>query len=109
MSLIKKMRKQKAVYWARGNPDVFGSFAFLEPVEIDCRWEDTAQEFLSPLGETLVSRSMVHVDRVMFPGDRLKLGELESSDANPNEGFEIRRFDRLPNIKATEYLLTAYL
>ncbi len=108
MSLIKRMRKQKAVYWARGSPDVYGEFTFADPVEIDCRWEDTAQEYLDPQGETKTSKSIVYVDRVMSPGDRLLEGELDSN-VDMADSFEIQRFDRLPNIRNTEVLLTAFL
>jgi len=108
MSLIKRMRKQKAVYWARGSPDVFAQFSFLPPVEVSCRWEDTEQEFLNPQGETQVSRSVVYVDRLMSLGDRLKQGELDS-DVSLDDAVEIKRFDRLPNLRASEFLMVAYL
>jgi len=108
MSLIRRMRRQTAVYFARGSPDVHGEYAFLSPVEIDCRWEDTSQEYLDGKGETRTSNSIVYVDRVMFPGDRLLLGELDSN-TDIKDAFEIRKFDRLPNLRNTEVLLTAYL
>ena len=115
MSIIKKMRKQKAVWWERQTEpqDRFGNFGFNEPVEIDCRWDDTAQEFTDSQGQLQISRSLVYVDRVMKPGDRLKLGEMDSeTPLDPLEvqdAFAIKRFDQNPNLKATEFLLTAYL
>lgn len=113
MSIIAKMRKQTAVWWERGSPDRYGKFAFAAPVEVACRWDDTAQEFLAFNGEKRVSRAVVYVDRIMKPGDRLMRGDLESDTAEDpltlNEAFEIHRFDQNPNIKATETLLTAFL
>lgn len=113
MSLIKKMRRQTAVWWKRLTPDRYGKFAYSTPVEIDCRWEDVAQEFVNDKGEMQVSRALVYVDRVMAPGDRLLLGAVESDTPDDpllaSRSFEIRRFDQLPTLKATETLLTAYL
>jgi len=50
----------------------------------------------------------------MQNGDRLALGELDSNTAlDPEdsgvESFQIERFDALPNLKATEFLYTAFL
>lgn len=113
MSLITKMRKQKAIYWARSTMDQYGRFAFASPVEIDCRWDDEAAQFLTPKGEEQVSRSMVYVDRDMIPGDRLQLGELASNTPDDplesHSSFEIRQFAKNPNLKATEFLRTAIL
>jgi hypothetical protein len=113
MSLITRMRKQKAIYWARSTIDQYGRFTFAEPVEIKCRWDDEAAQFLTPKGEEQVSRSKVYVDRDMEPGDRLQLGELASSTPdNPldsQDSFEIRQFAKNPDLKAREFLRTAIL
>ena len=111
MSLITRMRRQKAVWWERSGVDKFGKPSFEAPCEIDCRWEDTAEEHITPLGEKFVSRSLVYVDRVMSVGDYLRLGELvyEVLD-NPfdmGDAYEIKNFMKLPNIRNTETLLTA--
>jgi len=114
MSIIRKMRKQKAVWWARNeSPNTFGQYGFAEPVEVDCRWDDTIQAFLDAQGETQQSRAAVYVDRVMRVGDRLRQGDIESDEPSDpltlDDAFEIRRFDQNPNLKATETLLTAFL
>lgn len=113
MGIIAKMRKQKAVWWPRLGSDTYGAPVFGTPTEVSCRWEDDAREFISPKGEKMVSRAVVYVDRVMRPGDYLRPGEYESSlPSNPlslTDAFEIRQFTQLPNLKATETLLTAYL
>ncbi len=112
MSIIVKMRKQKAVYWKRLTPDQYGKFSFADPVEIVCRWEDRIHEFLDHQGEKQVSKSIVYVDRVVSLGDRLMRGEMDSNTPNDplaTDSFEVRRFDQDPNIKATEFLLIAYL
>lgn len=113
MSVIKKMRKQTAVWWERLAADDFGKYNFAPGVEIACRWDDTSEEFRNTAGQTELSNSVVYVDREMNPGDKLRKGELESvTDDNPldlTDAFEIKRFDKIPNFKATETLLVAYL
>tara|TARA_A100000171_G_scaffold53079_1_gene76363 strand:- start:43868 stop:44191 length:324 start_codon:yes stop_codon:yes gene_type:complete len=107
------MRKQTAVYWRRTTADRYGSFSYATPLEISCRWEDRVEEVTTALNEKKLARSVVYVDRVMYPGDKLMLGEQESDtpddpDALPG-AYEIMRFDQLPNLRNTETLYTAYL
>lgn len=115
MSIIKRMRRQRAVWWERSDaPDRFGRYSYAAPVQLKCRWEDVAQEFRDNQGQTTVSRSIVYVDRIIKAGDMLKRGELESDTPAdprdiPEEAWEVRRFDQLPNLKNKETLLTAYL
>lgn len=128
MSLIKRMRRQTAVWWNRLEDDEFGQPVYALPVEIDCRWDDEAREYIQPNGTKAVSRAVVYVDRDMRPGDKLKLctlADLESAtdsndtndtndtnDSAPSvvEGaYEILGWAKNPNIRATEYLRTAYL
>lgn len=113
MSIIVRMRKQKAVWWERTGQDKWGKATFAAPVEVDCRWDDTTELFVDPQGEQKSSRAIAYVDRVMKVGDRLKRGEMESDTPDDpmtiKDAFEIRRFDRNPNIKATEELLSAFL
>ena len=114
MSIIRRMRKQHAVWWQRSaTPNRFGRYGFAAPVEIDCRWEDRVESFVDPQGEEKLSNAMVYVDRILSVGDRLKRGSLESDQpTDPTSdrlAFEVRRFDQLPNLRATQTLLTAYL
>lgn len=113
MSVIKKMRKQTAVYWARTTSDHYGRFSYQPPVEVKCRWDDTIQEFVNATGEKQASRAVAYVDTIMVPGDRIKRGVLETdTPLDPlsiDDAFEIRRFDQIPNFRATETLLVAYM
>lgn len=122
MSIITKMLKQKAVYWPPESVDSSGDDfdnygqpqVSVDPIEIDCRWEDVAQEFIDSEGTAQVSRSVVYVSQDVEVGGILMSGNLvDVIDAvnikeNPN-AWEIRRFDKLPNLKATKFLRTAYL
>ncbi len=113
MSLIKRMRRQHAVWWAVGIPDEFGVKSFAEPIEIKCRWENRVGEFVDARGFTMASMATVYVDRVMKVGDKLKEGVLDSDTLeNPLEdkkAFEIQGFETIPNLKAKESLLICHL
>lgn len=110
MSLIVRMRRQYAVFWPRlveASPD--GKPQYGAPYEIRCRWEDKRQSFITAAGTEEVSNAVVYVDRPMVVGDRLWLGRLGevTLPASPEkiEGcYEVRQFESVPNLKATEFL-----
>ena len=114
MRIITKMLKQKAVWWASTGFGNYGQPTVSTPVEIDVRWEDVGEEFLDKDGTIQLSRARVYVDRDVEIGGLLMLGELDSGvdEATPknNDGvWEIRRFEKLPTLKATQFLRTCYL
>ncbi len=114
MGIITRMRKQTAVYWPFLSVDQFGKKAVGSPVEISCRWEDKSEEFLDSKGERQMSNAIVYVDRDMAVGGILMLGTTgditDAVNIKENAGaWEIRRFDKLPNIRASEFLRTVYL
>ena len=114
MGIITKMRKQTAIYWASNGIDEYGQPEYALPVDIDCRWEDAHEEFIDGEGTRQVSQAIVYVDRDMEVGSVLKLGVIdsgtdESNPKNNDDAFEVRRFEKLPNLKNTEYLRTAIL
>lgn len=116
MSLIKRMRKQVAVLWPQASapPGVYGQPAVAQAVEIKCRWEEKATEFLAKDGTRQISNAVVYVDRDMQLGDLLRLGPLTSltNQVTPKKNtgvWEVRMFMKLPNLKAKEFLLVAYL
>lgn len=116
MSIIKKMRKQTAVWWPRNaTPDKFGKFSFADPIEIECRWEEAGKQYLNEQGQVEVSESVAFVDseRGVKKGDRMRQGHLESTDTSDPTGdtraFEVRRYEKVPNLRATEFLSIAYL
>lgn len=116
MSLISRMRRQKAVLWAQGSqkPDDYGNPTTGNAVEIACRWEEKSEKFINFNGEEEVSKSVVYVDRELKKGDLLRFGPLSSvtnpANARNNDGvWEVKGFASVPNLKCTENLLTAYL
>ena len=114
MGIITKMLKQTAVYWAPSGADEYGIPTWATPVEISCRWEDSTAEFTDADGERKMSKAIVYVSQDVEERGVLLLSDLNSGidQDNPkaNDGaWEIRRFDKLPNLKVSEYLRTAYL
>ncbi len=118
MSIITRMLKQKAVYWPFASIDSFGKKVVGSPVQIKVRWEDVSEEFLDGKGERQLSNALVYVDRDVTVGGILMLGTSADVDASgfdtvnikENDGaWEIRRFDKLPDLKARRYLRSAYL
>lgn len=121
MSLIKRMRKQDAVYWALAGEesggkdfDKYGQPVVTEPVAIKCRWDGKTEEFIDAKGTRLFSHAIVFVDRDVDVGGVLMLGtiaDITNADV-PKENanaWEIKRFDKIGNLRATEFLLKAYL
>ena len=114
MGILTKMLRQEASYWALVGFSQYGQPEYADPVEITCRWEDVNEEFIDAQGTRQMSHAMVYTDRDVTVGGVLMLGELESpvneGDPKRNTGaWEIKRFDKLPTLKATKFLRTAYL
>lgn len=113
MGVIKKMRKQWAVWWPKGANDEFGTVAWGDPVEIKVRWEDREGKIISKQQEIVPSMSTVYVDRDMNIGDRLMLGRLDTNTPpNPMEtrdAYEIQGWEKLPDFKAKQFLRIATL
>ncbi len=115
MSLIKtRMLKQTAVWWPSTSFDDYGKPIVATPIEISVRWEDVNEEFIDKNGTVRLSTSQVYVDRDVEVGGVLMLGELDSGvdedDPKKTDGAgEIRRLDKFPNLRATEFLRRAWL
>ncbi len=116
MSIITKVLKQTAVWWSQGSaaPDEYGQPVVAAPIEIKVRWEDAAEEFIDKDGTKQLTRAVVMVDRDVSVGDVLMLGTLggvtDFGRAKNNAGaWEVRAFDKLPNLRVSEYLRTAKL
>jgi len=119
MSIISRMRKQQATYWP-ATPDMYGGVAFGSPILVECRWEDITENFIDAEGREAVSQAKVYVDQVLKVGGFLALGDYtgvtsttttaeEPTFMPPDAARPIRKFENLPNLRATEYLRTAWL
>lgn len=122
MSVITRMLQfDTCVYWAlKSNEsggvayDENGRPQYTVAVELDCRWEDVLKEFVDSEGTKQMSQSVVYVESdvqvggMLFNGELTNLAVLTDPRAIDNV-WEIRRFDKLPKLRYTEFLRTAYL
>jgi hypothetical protein len=117
MSFISKLLKDKAVLWARaanGASDDYGQPVVMTPVQIPCRWQDEAKEFIDHTGTRQVSAAVVYIDRDVVIGSLIMLGTLASlvdplvPKNNPSV-FEVRQHARVTNLRNTQTLYTIFL
>ena len=114
---------QKCVYWPPESTESASADAYddygkpkvsLQPVEIDCRWSDKVEKFINAAGDDVMSNAIVLVTQDIEVGGILMLGEItdivdeQVIKNNPNT-WEIRRFDKTPDIDATEVLGKVFL
>ncbi len=109
------MLRQTAMYWALDGFDNHGQPEYAIPIEVDVRWEVKTVEFLGPNGTQELSNAVVYVGQDVKVGGVLMLGELTDIDSSltvpkqNEETWEIRRFEKLPNLRNTEFLRTVYM
>lgn len=115
MSFITKIRRGTAVYWEATGNDGFGGKVFADAIEIDCRWDDSQIMFIDDQGKEVASKSVVYVGIDMTNGDYLKscaLADLNDPSDDPqtvDDAREVKSFNKIPNLKYTEYLRIVYL
>lgn len=114
MSLLSRMRKQYAVYWAPGGIGPDGATTFEEPVELRVRWEDSQEQFVNREGDVKVSKSKVYTENNLEISGYLWKGNLEDltdpSDPLGNEdAYEIQSVSEIPDMKAKRFLRIAWL
>lgn len=127
MSLIRRMLKQRCVYWAFLQTNRFGQPVFAPPIEISCRWEDRNEEFISAAGTnevssarvfvsidgTLVSNTDVTPNGYLWAGN-LRAGVLETlkdykiPGNNPGANA-IKAAQKIPDIRIREALRICFL
>lgn len=102
---------QQATYWEAQEPDGFGGKVTGPATPIKCRWEDKAVNYTGRLDrQEEVSRAVVFVDREMRVGDWLYLGSTAESDPTAlPEAFQVRKFDRVPDLRNLNTVLRAIL
>lgn len=116
--LLDKMRRQVAVYWAPNGTDDNGNPVWASPAELRVRWEDVAENFVGPSGETRVSRSKVYVGESdpVAEGGVFWLGALAAVSGpgltNPftlAHAYQISVLQRIPTLDAKQTLVVAIL
>lgn len=109
MSIISKMRKQDAVYWAPVGLDDNNRYIYDEPVEVKCRWDERSERDFNTIGEEINVKATVYVDREVALGGVLWLGLLVDAPLTPPEHNKIKIYRVMPNLRATEFLRIARL
>ncbi len=111
---VEKVLKQKAVYWEVDSLDDNAKPVYKQPVEIKCRWEEVAEQYIDDDGHDQVSNSVVMVDRDLSKQGVLWLGELPDVEDQfsplQNDGaYEIKKFAKIPDKKGKKFFRRAYL
>ena len=123
LSILKKMLKQKCVYWGKPISDGRGGVQVNAPVELNCRWEKVAEEYINSSGIMRVSQSIVYTESLdggvgigadLAEGGYLYEGLLIDLHGNldPLEidtAFRIEKVNVMPTLKANQFLRTAML
>lgn len=114
MGVVRKMRKQYAVYWERTGNDRHGNPKFAEATEVRCRWSEKQEEYRDADGVQRFGESGVFVDRSMPLGSWLWKGRIADVEnlTTPEQNEKAGRivyFKEVPNLKNTETLFKAVL
>lgn len=120
-SILNRMRRQYAVYWAPAGVGSDGEATYARPIELRVRWEGMKMLLRSdPLYKDNQSREVVYVPQVVVAGGVLWKGRLATCPAaktvDPYQPFagdelarEISRFAEYPTINAKKFLRVAVL
>lgn len=104
---------QSCTYWERTGSDGKGWYTFSDPVLIDCRWEDTQEEFQDIDGNIRVSTSKVYVGQDLLINGYLALGDYTGSaysdPKNVAVSSKISSFKKIPNLRGTTFVGNVWL
>jgi hypothetical protein len=106
---------QICVYWKRLAPDGHGGYLWEDPVELVCRWEIKQELISDAQGRQITSNAKILLNQDVVVGDFLYLGDLDditSSSGSPgsmDQAYEVKRFDKIPDIPAEEFTRWAWL
>ncbi len=89
MAIIRKMRRQTAMYWGIPSSDGRAGKQTVLPVEIPVRWQDVQEQITTSEGEEVMSRSKVFPGIDLDVGGFLHLGD----EASLNEVTDYRQVD----------------
>lgn len=89
----------KVTRWV-ATPDAYGGFTFGAPTTQDGKWEDTAEAFKTPTGETIVSKAVVYLTSDVSIGDYLYLGTSIAADPTALSGaYRVEVFQKSPDLR----------
>ena len=116
MNLLTSKLKQTAVFWANPVEDGQGGATFDEPVELSVRWEQKQELFADASGQERRSDAVVYVGRDVAVGEYLFLGGLDDlSTAEAGDplivtgAYEIKKFEKIPDLSTSRYVRKVWL
>ncbi len=106
---VKSVCVQTAVYWGNPVADGYGGFAFDDPVEIKCRWEDKALIFTDSTGIERMTDALIMITQDLDVLGYLYLGVLsgltDEQKADPlkvEDARQILAFEKVPLLRSTK-------
>lgn len=119
MRILKRILRQRAVYWApKKNKGRFGDEQFEIPVEIKCRWEDSKYKGISGNMTEVIFKSFIYSGTQLKEGGKLwkddskhplaNLKSLKNEEGKitpPDDAGEIRSYEEFPVMKGSRQVL----
>lgn len=97
-------------YWAPNGSDRYGKMQFAAPITVNGRWEDKQQEFISPTGDTLTSKSVAYALQPILIDGYLYNGTSAASDPRSVTGArQVRQSLRVPSLSTLEEVVQAIM
>ena len=116
MQLIRKCRIHKAVLWSKIGDSGRGFYVYADPVQIDCRWNQSDEQMFDKTGVEFRCVSDLVVDRNVQVGDIVKYGlltDIEQPLHDPlviDGAYPVRMVEKITTIRnpdMTNFNLTA--
>jgi len=114
-NVVARILKQKCVYWPPAGTGAFDAFG--QPLsgtaqELDCRWEEKAENYIDAQGTERVSTVKVFLASDVQPGGFIALGALSGMGKDPQPAaqgaIEIKAFSKTPDRRARVFLRIAF-
>ena len=113
MSIIDKVQRQDAVYWAPLAAGPSGQPTYAAPVGIRCRWETKQTEIIKADGSTGMANHALITSQLLALGGLVLLGTVPGltrpRDPVGMGALVVQQVAATPNIKQTKVLYEAWL
>ena len=110
MNWYKRYLKDKITYWEPSVRDAYNKITYVSGETINARWEDRRERFISPRGEELIARAVVHVEQDLLEGGFLFLGEsTQASPKDQDKAYMIRAFEKDKDLRGVVIVRKALL
>lgn len=109
-AFYRRQLRETLTYWAPASHDHWGKETWNDPVTISGRWEDRAERFATPLGEEAISNAKVFLASGVTVAGWIFSGTSTASDPTTVSGaYPVRRAEKIPTLRESEYIYKAYL